>query len=357
MSTIATPRADWRSDLQSRFPEGVSLADGTPILRDGPDLVVASGSPFRIGNAGPAVEAFLSGLATGRAWSEIDAEAGPGTADAVLKVLAERDLLVARIPVTRPNQFTNQMVWLAQVCGQSGRARAQARTQEAIRAHRAVIIGCGGVGSIVALHLGALGISELVLIDHDRVEITNFNRQFAYRRRDIGRPKAEALADVLAERYPETAVVAVEAFVDSHRSFDAAVPADWSGPGVTVFCGADRPIGAIAALIAEQARRRSCGVAFASAGTNDVGIGPVGVGSAGWINGFGDDMASLAEVAGQLIHDPIVSGSVAPVNTVAAAWMVQEWLNAIILGGHADAARRFSLDLRDGAMSEEARWE
>lgn len=56
------------------------------------------------------------------------------------------------------------------------------------------LIGAGAVGSKVAVQLANLGISNLRVFDGDEVESHNIPNQ-AFGRQDIGRPKAEALAD------------------------------------------------------------------------------------------------------------------------------------------------------------------
>lgn len=66
----------------------------------------------------------------------------------------------------------------------------------ALRRARVAIIGCGGLGSNVAAMLVRSGVGELTLIDFDRVEEDNLNRQMFFRD-DIGRLKSEALADLL----------------------------------------------------------------------------------------------------------------------------------------------------------------
>ena len=62
-----------------------------------------------------------------------------------------------------------------------------------------LILGVGGLGSWASYALLCCGVGELVLVDGDHVEESNFNRQILYRERDIGRPKAEAAAEALAE--------------------------------------------------------------------------------------------------------------------------------------------------------------
>lgn len=64
------------------------------------------------------------------------------------------------------------------------------------------IAGIGGIGSNVALNLVRSGLDNFKLIDFDRVELSNLNRQF-YFHDQIGRPKVEALAENLRRIRPE----------------------------------------------------------------------------------------------------------------------------------------------------------
>lgn len=68
------------------------------------------------------------------------------------------------------------------------------------------IIGCGGLGSNVAEMLARAGVGKLVLIDYDRVEKDNLNRQ-AYFTDQIGTPKTEALAANLKRIRPDVELV------------------------------------------------------------------------------------------------------------------------------------------------------
>ena len=64
------------------------------------------------------------------------------------------------------------------------------------------IIGCGAIGSTVAFLLAKLGLTNLILYDEDVVESKNVANQM-YRDVDIGKPKVEALKDMLIDINPD----------------------------------------------------------------------------------------------------------------------------------------------------------
>ena len=59
--------------------------------------------------------------------------------------------------------------------------------QEKIRNSKAVLVGLGGLGSVISMYLASSGIGEIVLIDHDEVEISNLQRQIIFQTGDIGK--------------------------------------------------------------------------------------------------------------------------------------------------------------------------
>lgn len=79
--------------------------------------------------------------------------------------------------------------------------RHGAALQNAFSSAAVAICGLGGLGSNIAIALARAGIGKLILIDFDRVDITNLHRQ-QYKANQIGRYKAEALAENLHEIAP-----------------------------------------------------------------------------------------------------------------------------------------------------------
>ena len=65
--------------------------------------------------------------------------------------------------------------------------------QQKLAGAKVTVIGLGGLGCPVATYLAAAGVGQLNLIDDDKVELTNLQRQLAYTDADIGKPKSKAI--------------------------------------------------------------------------------------------------------------------------------------------------------------------
>jgi adenylyltransferase/sulfurtransferase len=68
------------------------------------------------------------------------------------------------------------------------------------------VIGAGGIGSPALQYLAAAGIGRLIVIDDDRVDLSNLQRQTLFATADIGAPKAEAARAALARLNPDVTV-------------------------------------------------------------------------------------------------------------------------------------------------------
>lgn len=78
--------------------------------------------------------------------------------------------------------------------------------QERLKAARVLCLGAGGLGSPAALYLAAAGVGTIGLVDFDRVEISNLQRQLLHGTKDVGRPKGESARDRLAAVNPHVEV-------------------------------------------------------------------------------------------------------------------------------------------------------
>jgi len=92
--------------------------------------------------------------------------------------------------------------------------------QEKLRAARVAIVGLGGLGSPAAMYLAAAGVGTLGLIDGDRVELSNLQRQVLYGDEDVGRPKVDVAARRLSRMNPDVELMLFEGRLDSTNAMD-----------------------------------------------------------------------------------------------------------------------------------------
>lgn len=80
--------------------------------------------------------------------------------------------------------------------------------QRKLLAARVLVLGVGGLGSPVAMYLASAGVGRLGLVDGDRVDLSNLQRQVIHPDASVGRPKAEVAAEHCRALNPEIEVVA-----------------------------------------------------------------------------------------------------------------------------------------------------
>lgn len=85
-----------------------------------------------------------------------------------------------------------------------------------------ILLGVGGVGSWCAEALVRSGLGHLTLVDPDRVDITNINRQLPATTRTVGRPKVEVLKERLLEINPLCEITALQARYEKGADFGLA---------------------------------------------------------------------------------------------------------------------------------------
>src|SRR5512136_3011123 len=79
--------------------------------------------------------------------------------------------------------------------------------QQAIKTARVLCIGAGGLGSPVSLYLAAAGVGTLGLVDYDRVDETNLQRQIAHGTANVGQLKVDSARARLLDINPHIEVV------------------------------------------------------------------------------------------------------------------------------------------------------
>ncbi|HEV3120448.1 MAG TPA: ThiF family adenylyltransferase [Isosphaeraceae bacterium] len=139
--------------------------------------------------------------------------------------------------------------------------------QERLRKSRVALVGMGGVGGAHLLTLARLGIGSFHIADPDRFEVANFNRQPGATMRNLGRNKAEAMADEAKQINPELDLRVLPAAVNADNLDQLLEGVSVVVDGIDFFAIDTRR------LVFQEARRR---------GIWAVTAGPIGF-SAAWL--------------------------------------------------------------------------
>ena len=89
-----------------------------------------------------------------------------------------------------------------------------------LKAARVLCIGAGGLGSPLALYLGAAGVGTLGIVDFDVVDYTNLQRQIIHSTADVGRKKLDSAADKLKAINPFVNVRKIETRLSSENALE-----------------------------------------------------------------------------------------------------------------------------------------
>ncbi|EAY0407905.1 ThiF family adenylyltransferase [Salmonella enterica] len=132
------------------------------------------------------------------------------------------------------------------------------------------LIGCGGTGSNIGLCLASSGIKKFTLIDYDRIQISNLNRQFAYDSADIGKSKAQCLKYKLLRINSDVNISLYE------RKITCSEDLHCLSNDVSLLVSAiDTPAVKSSLYIVEYAMRHKVPVIFGAAGYDTITAGPL----------------------------------------------------------------------------------
>ncbi|MCM2316560.1 MAG: molybdopterin-synthase adenylyltransferase MoeB [Thermoanaerobaculia bacterium] len=98
--------------------------------------------------------------------------------------------------------------------------------QERLRAGSVLVVGAGGLGSPAALYLTAAGVGTIGLVEFDRLDISNLQRQILFDTPSVGKPKLETAVRRLRELNPSIEIVPHELRLTSANALDVLRPYD-----------------------------------------------------------------------------------------------------------------------------------
>ena len=167
-------------------------------------LRLGAGDDLLLGEPRQVDRVMLEALADWSTLPQLESELktkglNPAEAARCLDDLREASVLDTRPPTrvldeTTAQRYDRQLIYFSDLAEpDENPAEMQLRLG---RAH-ILILGCGGLGSWVACGLASAGVGALTLVDDDRVELSNLNRQLLFTEADIGRLKVEAAAEAL----------------------------------------------------------------------------------------------------------------------------------------------------------------
>lgn len=92
--------------------------------------------------------------------------------------------------------------------------------QEKLLKSKVLVIGCGGLGSPCAYYLAAAGVGKIGLVDSDKVELNNLQRQILHSTKNVGIPKVESAKEKLSALNPDVKIVTHNLRITSKNILD-----------------------------------------------------------------------------------------------------------------------------------------
>jgi bacteriocin biosynthesis cyclodehydratase domain-containing protein len=180
-------------------------------------LMRSSAEDIKVANPTPNDRELLSALDGTRSVGDLESMYGAATVRETLAQMQALNLLedAADFDVLPPRdlrRFDRQLRYFSDVASNDLSA---ATCQERLRGATVAVLGVGGNGGRVALELAACGVGTIHLVDGDRVELSNLNRQIQYTEAEIGMGKAVATAARLRAINSEIDVQATPARLES----------------------------------------------------------------------------------------------------------------------------------------------
>ncbi|MEX0972383.1 MAG: ThiF family adenylyltransferase [Solirubrobacterales bacterium] len=298
---------------------------------EGGDVIalVTEDDALMIEPAVPGIRTVLTELRGGCGEETLAACLGPQLAARLAQTLRERQLLLDAPLSAEPVDATERQAgWLALHVADP--AEAQRRLA---RAHVA-IVGVGGIGSVLLQHLAAAGVGRFSLLDPDVVAPGDLNRQYLFRRGDVGRPKVDAAAEAV----PDATVRRWRRAVGDRRDLDVlrAQPPD------LLALAADSPLRALETIVAGFAADAGVSLTMAATGLERGYWGPTLIpGETACLSCWRADAdAGLDPLQSAIASDPGIPTpfSFGPVNSLVASLLARDAV--LLLAGASDVHSR-----------------
>ena len=92
--------------------------------------------------------------------------------------------------------------------------------QQKLKRAKVLVVGVGGLGSPLTLYLAASGVGNIGILEFDRVDLSNLQRQIAYSTKDIGKEKAEVAGNFLKSVNPLVNITAHNTILNNENALE-----------------------------------------------------------------------------------------------------------------------------------------
>ncbi len=220
-----------------------------PIVTPDGDLILmrTNDDDVTVGDPGARGRELLAALDGSHPLPELERRFGEREVRDVISRMQELYLLEDAaddelIPRRERERFDRQLRYFSDVGAERGVTASAA--QRRLREAEVAVLGVGGLGGRVAWELASCGVGTLRILDFDRVERSNLNRQIQYGESDLGRLKVDAFAAKLRDFNSEIEVLASPERIESEPQLAAFVAgadlvieaADWPAREIERWC-------------------------------------------------------------------------------------------------------------------------
>jgi bacteriocin biosynthesis cyclodehydratase domain-containing protein len=225
----------------TRTTESVTAPDGDVYLRR-----ASADNDVRIEQPSEKDRRLLAALDGEHTLEALHAEFGARLVDETVSQMRELDVIEDAadddlIDPAERTRFDRQLRYFSDL---GGGVLPPSECQRRLHEAKVAVLGVGGLGGWAAMALVTCGIGEMWLVDGDRVEISNLNRQILYTPAEIGAMKVEVAAARLRAFNPEARITAtsrrlgsVAEIADFIDGADIVIDAiDWPAVDVELWC-------------------------------------------------------------------------------------------------------------------------
>ncbi|WP_386175104.1 HesA/MoeB/ThiF family protein [Sulfitobacter sp. R86518] len=307
--------------------------------------IVSETTALKIDGDTAALEKVTSALTSGTTFQSILATFDPDWVTALMRQLLSDKLLLVEVEPDEINERHNQTYgWLSSLT-----ARPQRALKRLQRAH-VCVIGVGGLGGQVLEHLVGSGVTNFVLVDGDRVERSNLNRQYQFNMTDIGSSKVASTRSALLAKAPDLNLTIIDRYIVGPGEFDVlnAYTLD-----LIINC-ADTP-NDIEALVADFADRQGAAFLTGGLGLNRGYWGPLLKGQANekLRNLKSSIQAELSDDLRDWSGEHVCRSSHGPYNSMIAAMMASDAIHYLTrLHRPRSADTKWVIDFQTMAVTE-----